>query len=71
MNIIEIINQIEEDKRRNKEVPIHAITKEVKSIAIIKYGHTSEEVDKELERLKSKNKIYMGNTINDKYIIVL
>lgn len=70
MNIIEIINQIEADKRRNNKVPTYAIIKEVKDIAFIQ-GISGTKVDSELEQLVMANKIYMGDTINSKFIKVL
>jgi hypothetical protein len=72
MSIIEIINQIEADKRKRKVAPTHALYLEVVSKASEYYPICVKEiVTAELEELVKQNIITIGDTINDKYITVL
>lgn len=70
MDIIGIINQIEADKRARNIAPTHAIKKEIIEKAA-SCGISPSEVEAELNRLQEWQIIYMGNTINDKYIQIL
>lgn len=70
MNIIEIINQIEADKRNRMIAPTHAIKKEITERAA-SFGISPPEVDTELNNLQEWGVIYIGDTINDKYIQIL
>lgn len=65
MTTIEIINQIEADKKARKIEPHHALLTE-----IYKYGNW-ETVKAELTELWRDKKIQVGHTINSQYIIVL
>ena len=65
MNIIEIINQIESDKQERKIHPTHATFLE-----IVRIHGNRDEVSKELNKLYLEDKIKIGNTINDKYILL-
>ncbi|OJV40854.1 MAG: hypothetical protein BGO29_14905 [Bacteroidales bacterium 36-12] len=72
MKTIEIINQIEADKKERKIEPAHALVCEV-IIKAKKYYQicTDEIVMAELEELVKQGVILMGDTINDKYIKIL
>lgn len=63
MDIIEIINQIEADKKARKIAPTHATFLEIVSI----HGNR-DEVRNKLNQLYVERKIVIGETINDKYI---
>ena len=63
MNIIEIINQIEEDKKQRNVFPTHACFLEILMI----HGNR-DELKKELNRLYVNKEIKIGNTVNDKYV---
>lgn len=63
--ITEIINQIEEDKKSKNIFPTHALFREIVHI----HGN-SDEVRNELNKLYIEKKIIIGNTINDRYIIL-
>ena len=65
MTAIEIINQIEADKKARKIEPQHALLTD-----IYKYGNW-ETVKAELTELWRDKKIYVGNTINSQYIKIL
>lgn len=67
MEIIDIIKQIENEKRTQKKVPDHAMILEVLSIAV-KHGYTPDSVDEYLSTLSELGHIQMGETINSKYI---
>ncbi|MDH6304631.1 hypothetical protein M2459_001367 [Parabacteroides sp. PF5-5] len=62
MNITEIINQIEEDKKKRKIHPTHATLLEISRLC--------EDIDvkSELNRLYLEGKIEVGNTINGKFV---
>lgn len=65
MDIIEIINQIEEDKKRRRIEPTHAMFLE-----IVRIHGNMDEVKKELNKLYLEKKIKIGETIKDKYITI-
>ena len=65
MTAIEIINQIEADKKARHIEPHHAIL-----IDIYKYGNW-EAIKAELTELWKDNKIHIGQTINSQYIKIL
>ena len=63
MDIVEIINQIEEDKKARNTVPAHA-----RFLEIVNIHGNRDEAGKELNRLYAENKVKIGDTVNDKYI---
>ncbi len=72
MTIIEIINQIEADKKKRKVAPTHARLREVLNMAAQYYPIcVNEIVSAELEELVKQNVISIGDTINDKYIRII
>jgi len=65
LSIIEIINQIEADKKARNIFPTYATFLEIAKI----HGN-GNEVRNELNRLWVEKKIKVGKTVNDKYIIL-
>ena len=65
-----IILEITADKKARNIEPTHATFKEVYSIAISK-GLSVAEVRNGLNELYLAGEIEVGDTLNDKYIIVL
>jgi len=70
MNLIEIINKLEEENKRNKIAPSHVLFIPLLS-ECIKLGITKEELSAELNKLYKNGKIKVGRTINDKHISVV
>ena len=72
MELIDIINQIEADKIERGIAPTHATLKELHAEAPNHYGPFYKDIIKEeLAELQMKKKIYLGDTLNDKFIKVL
>jgi len=72
MTAIEIINQIEADKKARKVEPTHALIREVENIAYQVHGVFAKHIIiSELDRLIRDRVIIIGDTINDKYITIL
>ena len=65
MNITEIINQIEEDKKARNVFPTYALFLE-----IVRIHGNRDEVKDELNKLYKEGKIKIGETVNDKYILI-
>ena len=71
MTLFEIINQIEADKRKRKVYPEFALLKQIYDKASEIYPISYKEIiDAEIEEASKQNKINIGRTINDKYIII-
>jgi len=68
MTAIEIINQIEEDKKRRGIEPHHALLHEINRVAGQEHW---DSVRNELEGLQRDKKIQVGDTINSQYIKIL
>jgi len=66
MTILEIISQIEEDKKARKVFPTHSLFRE-----IIKIYGDEKFARNELNRLYKEGKIKVGDTINDKYVLLI
>ena len=66
MNIIDIINQVEADKKVRRHYPYHALFYE-----IVRITKDREFVIQELERLSKEKRLRVGDTQNDKYIELL
>lgn len=72
MTTLEIINLIEADKKADHKAPTHALISEVKGKLFPIHGiFTKQIMTSEIEELVKQKKIYLGDTINDKYIKVL
>lgn len=65
--ILEVISDIEKDKKSRKVMPTHALLTEVITKAK-QAGITREEVLEEIEHRAYWGEIEIGNTINDKFI---
>lgn len=70
MNIIEIINKLEEENKRNKIAVSHVLFIPLLR-ECIKLGISKEELSAELNKLYKDGKIKVGNTINDKHISII
>lgn len=72
MSILEIINQIEADKKKRNIYPSHAVFREIEKAAADHYPIGAQEiVAEELKELVKQNAITIGDTINDNYVTVL
>lgn len=72
MTILEIINQIEADKKANCIELTHALKLEVIKFAqSISIDHARETIEAELTELEKAGKIIIGETLNDKYIKII
>ena len=72
MTTLEIINQIEADKKANCIELTHALKLEVIKFAqSISIDHAKEIIEFELTELEKAGKIVIGETLNDNYIKVL
>ena len=71
MTILEIINQIEADKKANCIELTHALKLEVIKFAqSISIDHAKERIEVEIIELEEQGKIKLGETLNDNYIIL-
>lgn len=68
INLLEIISTIQADKINRKVIPDHALYYEIIEIAKEK-GYSKQEVIDELNRLEISEKIKVGRTINQQYIV--
>lgn len=68
MTAIEIINQIEADKKERHIAPHHATLLEIEARAT---DMTILQIRTELNQLWVSKKIKVGNTINGKYINII
>ena len=72
MTAIEIINQIEADKKARSIEPHHATLREIEVMACINQQELALCIVRaELVELWKEKKIQIGDTINSKYITVL
>ena len=72
MSVIEIINQIEANKKERHIWPFNAIILEIEDIAATIHPFMHRQIVKaELEELVYQGKILIAKTINDYYITVL
>ena len=72
MTAIEIIQQIESDKKSRGIEPAHALLIEIETIAVMdKQALALEIVRAELIQLWKDKKIQVGDTINSQYIKIL
>jgi len=72
MTVIEIINQIEADKKRQGIEPHHALLREIEAIAVMNHEALALEIVRaELVQLWKDKKIQVGNAVNSQYIKVL
>lgn len=72
MTTLEIINQIEADKIKQRIWPDHALKIEVIKVAQrMKMIFAKEVIESELIELEKAGKIRTGRTLNDNYIKVL
>jgi len=72
MTAIEIIQQIESDKKSRGIEPTHALLIEIETIAVMdKQSLALEIVRAELVQLWKDKKIQVGDTINSQYIKIL
>ena len=72
MTAIEIINQIEADKKARHIEPHHAMLIEIEAMACINQQELALSIVRaELVQLWEDKKIQIGDTINSKYIKVL
>lgn len=68
MNIIEIIKELEEDKRQRKITPSNALFIPLEKRALeLRMSH--DQITEQLSDLCNQNKIRFERTINDKSII--
>ena len=68
--ILEIINQISNEKKARNIEPTHALFKEVFDRATIE-GIAADEIRKGLNELFINGEIEVGDTLNDKWIRIL
>ena len=72
MTAIEIIQQIESDKKSRGIEPTHALLIEIEDIAVMNHQSLALEIVRaELIQLWKDKKIQVGDTINSQYIKIL
>lgn len=70
MNILEIIKELEEEKRQNKITPSHALFIPLRNRAL-QLGISNDSIANQLNDLYKQGKIKVGKTINDKFITIV
>lgn len=70
MNILEIIKELEEEKRQNKITPSHALFIPLRNRAL-QLGMSNDSIANQLNDLYKQGKIKVGKTINDKFITIV
>lgn len=68
MNILEIIKELEEEKKQNKITPSHALFIPLERRAL-ELGMSHDQITDQLAELYTQDKIKFERTINDKAII--
>lgn len=67
MGLLELIKQMEDEKKQNKISPSHALFIPLKNMAL-ELGMSNDQITDQLNELYKQGKIKVGKTINDKFI---